>query len=407
MAKKQVDILIIGGGLTGAALLLALADSGYRTLLVEAKPFSNRLHADFDARSLALSPASVRILQMLGIWSLLEDYATPIAAIHVSEQHRFGSAYLQDDKKEPLGYVVEMQYINHALYKSLPSKQVIAPATLIKLNAGEGLATLKTEKEEITIEAKLIVAADGTESSARRLLNLSAESKSYGQHAIVANIGLARPHHQQAYERFTSSGPMALLPMTEQRASLVWCLSPKDATSLLASSETDFLNALQRAFGYRLGRLVKVGQRVVYPLQQVLMPKPLIERVVFVGNAAHTLHPVAGQGFNLGLRDIAMLAQCIAQQGLHPETLTAYQQARRHDQTAITHFTDGLIALYKNQLPGMATLRKAGLMAIDNIPLLKNLLSRYARGFGGIIPDLVCGMPLLQYASKEHSKCAE
>lgn len=403
MAKKQVDILIIGGGLTGAALLLALADLGYRTLLVEAKPFSNRLQSDFDARSLALSPASVRILQTLGIWSLLEAYATPIAAIHVSEQHRFGSAYLHDDKKEPLGYVVEMQYINHVLYKSLPAKQVIAPATLIKLNAGKGLATLKTEKDEITIEAKLIVAADGTESSARCLLNLSAESKHYGQHAIVANIGLARPHHQQAYERFTSSGPMALLPMTEQRASLVWCLSPTDAASLMAKRETDFLNALQRAFGYRLGRFVKVGQRVVYPLQQVLMSKQLIGRVVFVGNAAHTLHPVAGQGFNLGLRDVAMLAQCIAREGLHPKTLTTYEQARRHDQTVITHFTDGLIALYKNQLPGMATLRKVGLIAIDNIPPLKNLLSRYARGFGGIIPDLVCGMPLLQHAPKKYS----
>lgn len=394
MAKKQVDILIIGGGLTGAALLLALADMGYSTLLVEAKPFSDRISVDFDARSLALAPASQRILRMLNLWPLLQDVATPIETIHVSERHHFGSARLQSDGKEPLGHVIEMQHINRALHTRLNSKHTIAPGELVGLNAKDGVATVHTSGGELTIKAQLIVAADGTESSVRRLCGLSTQTKEYGQHAIVANIGLARPHQHHAYERFTPTGPLALLPMTDNRASLVWSLTPKEANELLACNEPQFLNALQRAFGYRLGRFIKVGKRVIYPLRQVIMPQQTMEKVVFVGNAAHTLHPVAGQGFNLGLRDVAMLAQCIAEQGLTAQTLPMYKQARYHDQTAITYFTNGLSTLYKSQLPGVGVLRGAGLIALDNIPVLKNMLARYARGFAGVTPDLVCGMRL-------------
>lgn len=393
-SSKQVDILIIGGGLVGATLMLALANLGYSTLLVEAKPFASRVQVDFDARTLALAPASVRILQMLALWPLLQDYATAINMIHVSEQHCFGSARLFGDEDEPLGYVVEMQHINRAVHHLLDPQHIIAPAQLTSLNYTDGTATISTVTGERSLQARLIVAADGADSSVRQLCGLSPEIKDYGQQAMVANIGLARPHQQHAYERFTSSGPLALLPMTGLRSSLVWALQPADAKRLQAASEPDFLNALQRAFGYRLGRFIKVGQRTIYPLRQVIMSKQVVGSVIFVGNAAHTLHPVAGQGFNLGLRDVATLAQCIACAGLGPDMLQAYQRTRAHDQAVITRFTDGLIELFTSRVPGVAVMRSAGLIALDNISVLKNLLARYARGFAGVTPDLVCKIPL-------------
>ncbi len=374
--------------------MVALSHLGYQTLLVEVKPFADKIRADFDARSLALSPASVNILNRLHLWPLLEPYATPIDTIHVSEQSVFGRAHIENKDKSPLGHVVEMQHIHRALHRKLPHEQLLAPAELIKLDEAEGVATFLTPEGEKTLQARLIVAADGADSTVRRWCGLATQMKDYEQHAIVANIGLARAHQNQAYERFTSSGPLALLPMTDQRASMVWALRPKDASRLMASSEAAFLSELQQVFGYRLGRLVKVGQRVVFPLRQVTMSQHVKNRVVFVGNAAHTLHPVAGQGFNLGLRDVATLAQCLVNDGFSTEMLTNYQNARCHDQRVITGFTDGLITLYSCHMPGLSTLRGAGLVMLDHFQLLKNMLKRYTSGFGGIPADLVCGIPL-------------
>lgn len=394
MADKHIDILIIGGGLTGATLMLALRNLGYSALLVEAKPFSDKVNPDFDARSIALSPASRRILSMLGVWDVLKAYATPINMIHVSDQHRFGASRLQGDAHNPLGYVVEMQYINRALHQLLAKDHLMAPATLKELDLTSNLATVSTESGEIHIEAQLIVAADGAESSVRKLCALPMKSKSYGQHAVIANIGLIKPHEHRAFERFTVHGPLALLPMQDNRMSLVWAMTPEQAGKLMMLNDGDFLKELQQAFGYRLGRFAKAGNRFSYPLKQVLMPQQAQWPVVFVGNAAHTLHPVAGQGFNLGIRDVATLAQCIAEYGLNSDMLDEYLKLRRHDQQIITGFTDGLIQLFTSRLPGVGLIRDIGLIALDNFPPLKNLLARYARGFGGFTPDLVCEIAL-------------
>lgn len=394
MAKRTVDLLIIGGGLTGATLMLALQGLGLRVLLVESKPFGDLVNPDFDARSLALSPASQRILSMLGVWDHLKEFATPIEMIHVSEQYRFGASRLQGDTHNPLGYVVEMQHINQALHQRLDGKQILAPATVQALDLENQIATISTPTGDIQVNAQLIVAADGAESSVREFCNADSTTKKYNQKAIIANIALAKAHQHRAYERFTTDGPLALLPMQGKRMSLVWAQSPEQADRLMAMNDTDFLNALQHAFGYRLGRFEKTGKRLAYPLKQVLMPKQMHWPVVFVGNAAHTLHPVAGQGFNLGLRDVATLAQCIAKKGLGKEMIVNYLALRQHDQQAITHLTDGLIHLFTSQLPGVAMLRSLGLISLDNIPAIKNLLARYARGFGGVTPDLVCEMAL-------------
>lgn len=394
MIKKEIDILIVGGGLTGATLMLALRGLGYSTLLVEAQPFADKVNPDFDARSLALSPASQRILSMLDVWPHLQEYVTAIELIHVSDQHHFGASRLCGKPEAPLGYVVEMQYINRALHQLLDSHHILAPATVDEMDLEQNTVSIHTESGTVEVTARLIVAADGTHSAARRFCGLSSQNKLYGQCALVANIALSKPHQGQAYERFTAQGPLALLPMQGQRMSLVWAMLPKEAESLMALSDNEFLSQLQKAFGYRLGRFSKTGARFSYPLQQVLMPQQTQWPVVFVGNAAHTLHPVAGQGFNLGLRDVATLAQCIAKEGLQASMLDHYADLRAHDQKAITYLTDGLISVFTSRLPGLGWARGMGLVALDNIPALKNLLARYARGFGGVVPDLVCDIAL-------------
>jgi 2-octaprenyl-6-methoxyphenol hydroxylase len=389
VAHQQVDILIIGGGLIGAALMLALKDQGYKTLLVETKPFVDE-PLDFDARSLALSPASQRILQNLNLWSYLAPFATTIETIHVSEAGRFGATRLQGDKNNPLGHVIEMHYLQSALQHSLSSKQILAPAKLLNLDSHSHQATISTNEGNIIIEASLIVAADGAHSIVRQLCQLPYKIKNYHQTAIIANIGLTKTHQQQAFERFTADGPLAFLPLPNNRAALVWTMQNRDVENYLTMSDKQFLIALQKIFGYRLGRLDKIGHRFSYPLQQIIMPEKTAWPVVFIGNAAQTLHPVAGQGFNLGLRDVATLAQTIQEQGLTEKMLNLYKQRRQHDERAIVFFTDGLVELFTAKFPGLALARNAGLIALDNSPLLKTALTHYARGFGGYASDLIC-----------------
>lgn len=394
MVEQQIDILIVGGGLTGATLMLALQGLGFSTLLVEAKSFSDKVNTDFDARSLALSPASQRILNRLGVWNILSDYATVINLIHVSDQHRFGASRLQATENNSLGYVVEMQHINLALHQLLVKDQLKAPAAVTSLDLAAKTVTITTNSVEARITAQLIVAADGADSTVRQLSYLPAKIKDYNQHALVANVGLMKPHENRAYERFTLHGPLALLPMMDNRMSLVWAMAPDKAEQLMALNDEEFLKELQQAFGYRLGRLIKIGKRHCYPLKQVVMPQQIKWPMVFLGNAAHTLHPVAGQGFNLGLRDAATLAQCISEYGLNEEMLKQYSRLRRHDQQMITGLTDALIQIFTSRLPGIGLARNIGMIALDNIPVLKNCLTRYARGFGGYIPDLVCDIAL-------------
>ncbi|MDX2346163.1 MAG: FAD-dependent monooxygenase [Legionella sp.] len=394
---ETVDILIIGGGLTGIALMLALAPLGYRVRLAEARAITMLYHAPdiLETRSIALSPASIRILKQLFVWPALINAAAPIETIHISEQGRFGQAHFHAEaEKEPLGAVVEMHKLNHALKARLDSADILAPASVTALDATTGVANFKTNEGEKKIQATWVIAADGAHSSVRKLCHAEAEIKNYPEHAIATNIALSRGHKSIAYERFTADGPLALLPLNGPNMALVWTLKHEQAALLKTKDKAEFLNALQHAFGYRAGRFLDVGPRETYPLQQIMMPKQVHQKVVFVGNAAHTLHPVAGQGLNLGLRDIAMLAECAAKYGLTDKALVQYQNLRKSDQIIITTATDGLVSLFKSKLPGVGLARRMGLVALDNSDFLKNMMLRHAKGFGGTVPDLVSGMPL-------------
>lgn len=399
MISKTVEVVIVGAGPIGASLMLSLKGLGLSVLLVDKNPLGPKIHTDFDARSLALSPSSQRILNGLGVWSDLEQFITPIETIHISEQSRFGVSRLQDPKLQPLGYMVQMQHINQVLHGLLnQDEMLIGEVTTIDLAQKE--LVVQTASGAYRLQARLLVAADGSQSKIRTLCDLELKTKEYNQCAIVANIGLACPHRNQAFERFTHKGPLALLPLHAQRMALVWAVSPDSAQSLLALDDCAFLKTLQQVFGYRLGRLLKVGTRTSYKLQQMIMPKFVQDHVVFIGNAAHTLHPVAGQGFNLGLRDVAFLAQCIAEFGLSEITLTQYVRLRIGDQQVMSRFTDGLINLFASRMPGLGAARGIGLVLFDTMPWMKNILSRYARGFGGTVPNLACNIPLDEHLNE-------
>jgi len=393
MAEYDVDILIIGGGLIGHALMRALSPYPFHTVLVDDRAIIPNA-STFDARNIALSNASIQILKALKVWPLLAEKVTLIEKIHVSEKHAFGHARLLGDNHHPLGGVVEIPDLAYAFDDLIAKEHHVRPGKLIAFDLKKNKATIKTPSGERILRARIVVGADGANSFLRECCQLPLQMKDYNQHALVANIGLARSHHHWAYERFTAHGPIAMLPMSGSRASLIWVNSPKKTLELSQLRDDELIHALQLAFGYRMGRFVKVGQRVVYPLHQKIMPQKVIGSVVFIGNAAHTLHPIAGQGFNLGLRDVAMLTQCFVKHGLCAETLQQYQRLRQSDEHVITRATDTLIRLFMSQLPGLSVIRSLGLVAVDNSLLLQKILSRYASGYGGIVPDLVCGIPI-------------
>lgn len=399
---EDVDVLIVGGGIIGSALMRALSPLNLNVLLIDDKPLMTNA-SSFDARSVALSSASIQILTALNVWPLLMDKATPIEKIHVSEKGALGHARLLGSHQNPLGAVVEMHDLGRVFDVLLDKNHDAISAKLTAYDLKENLATIKTIHQARTIRARIVVGADGAESFLRECCQLPVQTKNYQQQALVANIGLARAHQYVAYERFTPEGPIAMLPMSNLRSSLIWVNSPEETAELNQLDDDVFVRRLQRTFGYRLGRFVKVGRRSTYPLQQKVMPNKVIQSVVFIGNAAQTLHPIAGQGFNLGLRDVAMLVQCLVKHGLCPKALQQYQTLRQHDGRVITRFTDSLITLFMSQLPGASIARSMGLVAMDNSDVLKNILSRYAGGYGGVVPDLVCGIPMNELTRQQHT----
>ncbi len=400
MNDSLFDVLIVGGGMAGASLAIALKNSQLKIGLIEAKSLKTDSQPSYDDRGIALSYGSQRIFETMGIWSHIAQYASPIQYIHVSERGRFGVTRLSAEQENvpALGQVVTAKHMGHALNVQL---QRLDNLTLF---CPSSVSSVQTEKEHVTVtldnndtlKARLIVAADGRESTIRHCLSIGAWEQDYNQVAITANISTDKPHSGWAYERFTTSGPMALLPMTDKRCSLVWTVKSGEEQNLLALDEDSFLQRLQQDFGYRAGRFIRVGQRNSYPLILMQADMPVQPRIVFIGNAAHSLHPIAGQGFNLGLRDVAVLAEHIFnnQDCGHSEILQLYQQQRQQDQDQVVKSTDQLVRLFSNDIPILGHLRGAGLTMMDNMPMMKHWLAKKSMGLAQAQPKLARGVPL-------------
>jgi len=389
----EYDIVICGGGLVGRSLACALAKLPLQIAVIEAQSFATTHQADFDTRSFALSYGNSLVLERIGIWQYLADKVTPIKTIHVSDKGHFGITRLQADEQNvpALGYIALAPELNQALQKALLANthvQVICPAKALGISFSEQHALISLDNQQ-QLKAKLVVAADGSNSMLRQLLDIPVSHYDYGQTAIIANLGLKRSHNHTAYERFSPKGPMALLPLSEQRMGLVWTLNPSEVGRAMALDDQQFLAEFQASFGYRLGKFTRIGKRFAYPLQLLQAQQLIKSRVALVGNAAHTLHPIAGQGFNLGLRDVATLAKVLSQaQTMQQDigsdlVLTRYARLQAKDHRHYIQFTDGLVKLFANTNGPLVTARNAGLNALNLFPQLKKAFTRRALGFMG------------------------
>jgi 2-octaprenyl-6-methoxyphenol hydroxylase len=400
------DIAIVGGGMVGATLAVALAPLNLRVALIEAIPHNAAAQPSFDERTTALSNGSRRILETIGVWPALNAFATPIAKIHVSDQGRFGFARIdaREQGLNAMGYVVANRALGSALWSRLSSQEikVFCPAEVTHLAATEEAVKIEITEAgaKSAIDAKLIVAADGAQSVVRSAFGVAAQVRDYEQTAVITTVLPQRFHDNVAYERFTPSGPLALLPLDGGRCTLVLTL-PKDAAqAALAWSDQEFLAELQRRFGFRLGRFLKVGRRVPYPLFLTQSDHTIARRCVIIGNAAQGLHPVAGMGFNLGLRDVASLAELIAENARRDadpgsaKLLGEYDAWRSADRGGVIAFTDGLVRMFSNPLGSVRRLRNLGLLAFDLLPPAKSALSRLSTGGGGRVPKLARGVAL-------------
>ena len=406
------DLAIAGGGLVGASLALALAPLGLRIALVEAVVPGGDGHPSYDERTTALSNGTIRAFRSLGVWSQMEREAAPIRRIHVSERGRFGVARIDAAEQglESLGSVLPNRVIGEALWHGLaawPGVEVLAPARVTGTTMVDGCRRLEAERdgEPLSVTARLVVAADGARSTIREQAGIGSDHWDYGQTAIVTTMTAQRFHDHVAYERFTSEGPIAVLPLTDGRCGVIWTLRPEAAARALELPDEAFLEEFQQAFGFRLGRFVKVGvkvgRRYSYDLALTRAERHTAPRLAIVGAAAQGMHPIAGQGFNLGLRDAACLAEVIADARAEGRldagddaVLAAYAEWRDDDRRRIVAFTDGLVRTFGSPLATIGGLRAAGLVAFDLLPPAKAAMSRLSVGAAGRVPRLARGVPL-------------
>jgi 2-octaprenyl-6-methoxyphenol hydroxylase len=405
-----LDVAIVGGGLVGASLALALCGTGKSVALIEAVANDAATQPSFDDRTSALGNGSRRIFETLGVWSLLAGQTGAVREIHVTEAGRVGAARLSaaDQGLESLGYVVSNRHLGTALWKRLaahPELHIRCPARVreVRLDADAVHLAVDTQERSMAADAapellaaRLVVAADGAQSLVRAAAGIGAVVEDYHQVAVVAHLRTDRPAAGVAYERFTKTGPLAVLPLVDGRYTVVWTLAPERATQVLAHEDSDFMEELQRSFGWRIGRVLQVGARASYPLRLSRAASLAGRRAVLVGNAAQALHPVAGQGFNLGLRDAALLAEIIAT-AADPgaaAVLESFERRRGADRRGMIGFTDGLVKLFASARPAAAAARSLGLLLFDVSPAAKRAMSRLSWGFGGDTPRLMRGLPV-------------
>ncbi|MFW1690001.1 2-octaprenyl-6-methoxyphenyl hydroxylase [Acinetobacter ursingii] len=395
-------VIIVGGGMVGLSLALMLAKQNIAVQLLEAIRYPNYeddqlapYHSSFDARNTALSRRSVMIYQQLGLWDALQQHATPILQVHITEQGSFGKARLvaEQEKVESFGQVIENAWLGRVLLTQVRQQ------ALIELIDGVEVTSLEQDQQQVTIRAlrdqetlelqtQLLIAADGRDSFCRQAIGVGVDVHDYDQVAIVTAVQTSKPHQHVGFERFSALGPLALLPLPgEYRRSVVWPVKKgTEAEWLGEENDQHFLDALQQTYGDRAGKFEKTGKRFSYPLSQVLAHKQAVGRVVLMGNAAHTIHPVAGQGFNLCLRDADVLVRFLTQHLTQsddigdPENLLVYEQSRLKDQQRVIKFCDSVVRGFSNQNPVLKLLRNTGLVAFDVVPGIKPLVANYAMG---------------------------
>jgi 2-octaprenyl-6-methoxyphenol hydroxylase len=398
--QDDYDLLIAGGGLAGNCLALALKNTGLKIGIVEANTREQQHESPAGDRALALAAGTVKMLEVMDIWPGISQVATAIKKIHISDQGHFGKVRLSAQKENvaALGYVITARDIEAHVAKRVAEAgiELISPARLVGLMAGNATVniSLKHRDKALNVSAKLLVGADGGNSSVRKLLEITQHTSDYGQTALVTTVKSSLPHNNIAYERFTSSGPLALLPVGNDHCAVVWTRTNEDANALMSGSESDFLAELQQCFGYKLGEFSLVAPRRAFPLSLIRAENMIAARTVIIGNAAHQLHPVAGQGFNLGLRDVVQLAEMIIRQHQSNQDigsadfLTAYAQARQKDHDRTIGFTNSVVRIFSNDWLVVSAARNIGLAILDHLPAAKSLLTRHAMGLAGRLPRL-------------------
>ena len=407
MSNNTYDILISGGGLVGASLACALSGHGLRIGLIEAVPYGEPGQPAYDDRALALAAGTQRVFSALGLWSAVEAQATAIHRIHVSDRGRFAFARLDraEEGVPALGYVAlgrDLGAVLSARLAQLSDVDMICPArvTGVEFTAADAQVQIESSAGAKSLSTQLLVAADGAQSMLRDLLDIPTTVWEYGQTALIANITPERAHANVAYERFTDTGPLALLPMSDNRCALVWTLRDDQVDAVMALDDAAFLARLQERFGQRLGRLTRIGQRTAYPLRLVRARESVRPRLALIGNAAHTLHPIAGQGFNLGVRDVAALAEVLLEARRQQRdlgdlaVLKRYAEWRQGDHRRVIVFTDGLTRLFTNPLPPIAWARDFGMLALDLCPPAKRIFAKLTMGRAGRLPRLARGLEL-------------
>jgi 2-octaprenyl-6-methoxyphenol hydroxylase len=405
---KQFDIVISGGGLSGA--LMALSMSDYKKpdgqlldiAIVEANPILKDSSLTFDDRVLALSHGTASYLQSLGVWSSLKNVAEPIKNIHISDRGFYGKArlYAKNHQVNALGFVVEMSLLGQALLARLQEKNNsngnitwFAPDKISDITWQEKSVDIRLNSN-IKLSARLLLACDGAQSACRQLANISVQESSYHQSALIANVSTAIPHNNLAYERFTETGPIAMLPLATQkntnsdsRCSLVWTLPPEQAQKMVALNDNQFKVALEKSFGSWLGAITHVGKRDIYPLKLLTANEQVFHRMALIGNASHTIHPIAGQGFNLGVRDVSQMAELIENALANEKdignfaALSEYAEQRKQDHQQVIALTDSLVTLFSNKLPPLVAGRNVALKMINYLSPLKNALVRKTMGY--------------------------
>jgi 2-polyprenyl-6-methoxyphenol 4-hydroxylase len=405
----RYDVAIIGGGMVGLSLACALqkllkktSAKNTKILLLESKPLKTdeALQPGFDVRSTVLSFGTVSYLKNLDLWEAIKSRAEAIKTIHVSDQKRFGNVHINAEEADvdALGYVVENQELGLALNKAILAAKGIEVVSPVQVNQishqqDSALVECQRDKESFNVQASLVVLADGGRSGLSEKLGIYRKQESYNQVAIIANVAFSEAHHNVAYERFTANGPLALLPLGEfenqHRAALVWTQNAEDYTEVFELDDDAFLAKLQQEFGQRLGTFSKVGERAAFPLNLQEAQEQIRHNLVLLGNVAHALHPVAGQGFNLAFRDAMRLAENIAESisaGESPGAyirLEKYLHATNRDQEVTIAFSDYLTKFFSSKRQTLIWFRKFGLLSIDLLQPFKQILTHQAMGMSG------------------------